>query len=460
MTLRTRLLIVLAVVLVTYAIAAVLVVSTQRQLLVEQVDSQLRSIPAGELFRITNPPPTSGEFPANGDMLVQELPFSDLYVGMIATDGQTTSVLVGSFSGGTPNLGDAVDATGGQPGLVTIGAENGASQFRAMVLPQPDGSGWLVAARPLDEIDAAIVRLERTLWIAGVVILAVLLLAYAWVQRLGLRPIGRVTAVAEAIAAGDHSRRVEVAGNRTEAGKLGSAFNLMLDERDADEARLRQFVADASHELRTPLTSVRGYLELYQQGGFRNDGQMDDVVRRLSAESTRMHDLVENLLALASLDEGRPLQVTTVDAGQILRDAALDAQAVQPTRSIALDLPPDGPNIAGDPALLTQLAGILVSNALVHTPVEAAISLSAARQETGIALVVADRGPGLDADTAAHVFDRFWRGEASRARRSGTGSTGLGLAIAKSIAEAHGGTITLTTAPGEGCTFTVRLPDR
>ena len=106
-------------------------------------------------------------------------------------------------------------------------------------------------------------------------------LAFFWVQRLGLRPIARVTAAAEAIAAGDRGRRVELADDATEAGKLGHAFNVMLDERDASETRLRQFVADASHELRTPLTSVRGYLELYRQGAFRDEGQLDDVIRRL-----------------------------------------------------------------------------------------------------------------------------------------------------------------------------------
>jgi two-component system OmpR family sensor kinase len=336
-----------------------------------------------------------------------------------------------------------------------VPAVDGEARFRALVLPQVNGS-WLVTAQSLAEIDAALDRLVRTLWIAGAIIAGVLTIAVTWVHRLGLRPIARVTAIAEAIAAGDHSRRVALTNTRTEAGKLGYAFNLMLDERDAAETRLRQFVADASHELRTPLTSMRGYLELYRQGAFREPGRLDDVVRRLSAESSRMHGLVEDLLALASLDEDRPFQREPVDVGQLLRDAAQDGQATQPDRAIAVIAPRPGPVVTGDTALLTQLVGILVANALAHTPVSVPITLSADAHAATVTITVADRGPGLDSGAADRVFDRFWRGEAARTRS--TGGTGLGLAIARSITDAHGGTISLETAPGEGCTFTVHLP--
>jgi two-component system OmpR family sensor kinase len=456
MSLRSRLLIVIAILLATYAVVAVVIVSTQRALLVDQVDERLSALPPGALSVLTEAPPSGG--PGETVTSVTTAPeaaLSNLYISMVDANGAYVPLLAGSVPGGIPNVAAAVQETEGRAGIVTVGAVDGPSRFRALVVPQAADS-WLVAAQSLDEIDAAMARLVRTLWIAGGIIAGMLGMAFMWIQRLGLRPIARVTAIAEAIAGGDHSRRVTVTDPRTEAGKLGHAFNVMLDERDAAETRLRQFVADASHELRTPLTSVQGYLELYRQGAFRDPGQLDDVVRRLSAESARMHGLVEDLLALASLDEDRPLRKEPVDVGQLLRDAALDGHASQPGRAIAVQAPDVGPIVTGDAGLLTQLVGILVANALAHTPVAAPITLTAAAQADMVVITVVDRGPGLEPEVAERVFDRFWRGEAARTRA--TGGTGLGLAIARSITDAHGGTISLATAPGEGCTFTIRLP--
>ena len=292
---------------------------------------------------------------------------------------------------------------------------------------------------------------------AGLLIAAVLAALYFWIQRLGIDPITRLATTAEAITAGDHSLRAPDVDPHTEAGKLGMSFNLMLDQRDAAEARLRQFVADASHELRTPLTSMRGYLDLYRQGAFRDEGEMDDAVRRMSSETARMTDLVKDLLSLANLDEGRPLRYEQVDLGRIVRDAVQDAQAVQPARSIGADTPPAGPAVCADEALIVQLVSILVSNAMHHTPADAAIALRAAQEASGALLTVSDTGPGLDPASAEHAFDRFWRGESSR-RRSAAGGSGLGLSIAKGIVDAHGGAISLDSSPGQGATFTIHLP--
>ena len=458
MSLRTRLLIVMATLIATYAVAAYVVVSTQRSLMIGQVDQRLRALPPDLLVGPAVPAPPPGQDPV---LVETEQPISEFYVGLVGADQRVIPLVAGALLPSTPDILQAVAATGGTPGIVTIDAAEEPARFRAIVAPQPGTDSWVVAAQSLAETDAAIARLVRTLWIAGAVIAVVLGVAFFWVQRLGLRPIARVTATAEAIAAGDRSHRVDVRDTRTEAGKLGRAFNVMLDERDASEARLRQFVADASHELRTPLTSVRGYLELYRQGAFQEKAQLDDVVRRLSAESARMHGLVEDLLALASLDEGRPLREDRVDLGQLLRDAAQDARAVQPARSISMVAPDSGPTVIGDAGLLAQLVSILVSNALAHTPTRAPLALGVAMQDSGAVMTVADKGPGLDAEAASRVFDRFWRGQASRSRSKGSGragGAGLGLAIARSITDAHGGAISLDTAPGQGCTFTVRLP--
>jgi two-component system OmpR family sensor kinase len=202
---------------------------------------------------------------------------------------------------------------------------------------------------------------------------------------------------------------------------------------------------------------MRGYLDLYRQGAFRKESEMDDVVRRLSSETSRMIDLVKDLLALANLDEGRPLRYEEVDLGRILRDAAQDAQAVQPDRPIAADAPETGPTVCADQALIVQLVSILVSNALHHTPVDAAIALRANGTPSGAVVTISDTGPGLDADSAAHAFDRFWRSESSRLRGA-SGGSGLGLSIAKGIVDAHHGSIALDTAPGQGATFTIHLP--
>lgn len=449
MSLRARLLLVLGVLLVAYVVAAVLIVTSQRELLLTQVDERLQSVTPSDIAGLTRPPQITP-----GGSAAQS-PFSELYVAVIRGDGAVASLLVGNLPG-VPDVEAAVRATGGQ-GLTTVGASDGAGQYRALVQLDPQSGDLLIVAQPLTELNAAVAGLSRTLWIVGGIIAVGLGIAFFWIERLGLRPIARVTATAEAIAAGDRSRRVDVADAYTEAGKLGHAFNVMLDERDATEARLRQFVADASHELRTPLTSVRGYLELYEQGAFRGEGELDDVVRRLTAEATRMHGLVEDLLALASLDEERPLHIVDVDIGRLLRDAAQDAGAVQPERAIEVQVPDRGPEARGDVELLIQLVGILVANALAHTPVTASLALSAVSDGDAVTVTVADRGPGLPPEVAEHVFDRFWRGAAGRSRTAG-GGAGLGLAIARSIAEAHGGTIDLETAPGAGSSFIVRLP--
>jgi two-component system OmpR family sensor kinase len=271
-----------------------------------------------------------------------------------------------------------------------------------------------------------------------------------------------MTQAAADIAAGRRDRRVEDVDPHTEVGRLGQALNAMLDERDRSEDKLRQFVADASHELRTPLTSIRGGLDLALDDDLPAE-RRDDVLRRVRGESRRMHDLVEDLLLLASLDSGRPLRREPVDLVAVVHDAADDARALQPDRAVVVDpaVPSEGsaPAIVvdGDEMRLRQVVAGLVHNALHHTPAAAGLRLAVRREPAGgVVLSVIDHGDGLTADQAAGVFDRFTRGDASRSRHAG--GAGLGLAIARSVVEAHGGTLDLVTAPGEGCAFEIRLP--
>ena len=300
-------------------------------------------------------------------------------------------------------------------------------------------------------------RLQLVVWVVTALAVALIAVTFWWVERLGLRPIRRLTETADAIAAGDRTQRAGEADPRTEAGKLAHAVNVMLDERDADEERRRRFVADASHELRTPLTSIRGYLDLYSDGRFTEAAQVDDMVRRMSRETSRMQDLADDLLLLANLDEHRALRHDEVDLARLMDDVAHDAHAVQPGRDISVDVPGSPIVVTGDLFRLQQAVGALVDNALTHTTVDVHIRLVVRPVPNGVEMVVADNGPGLTQADAERVFDRFYRGDESRSRRAG--GSGLGLAIAQSIVEAHGGTIELDTGPGRGCRFTIRLLD-
>lgn len=224
---------------------------------------------------------------------------------------------------------------------------------------------------------------------------------------------------------------------------------------------MRQFVADASHELRTPLTSIRGFAELFRQGAVSDPEELERVMRRIEDEGARMGVLVDDLLLLARLDQHRPLERRPVDLGRLATDAVEDVRMVAPGRPVDLVVG-DGepPVVVGDELRLRQVLGNLLGNALTHTPDDTAIHvrLSSRVDDSGrwAVLEVADEGPGLDADHADRVFERFYRVDAARTRAQG--GSGLGLSIVAGLAEAHGGRVELETTPGEGATFRVVLP--
>jgi two-component system OmpR family sensor kinase len=451
-TLRARLLIAAAVILVLLALGAVALVGVQQSLLVDQVDDQLQA--ARSLVRFSSS--YTRDLPVEA-LPPGEEPISRLFISYVE-DGELVALIRGRLLDDMPALD--LDPTALEQRIdgpsFTVGGEEGHTRFRVAVLPGRRSEDARVIALPLDEVDRAIGQLRWALGAAALTVTAILVLAIRWVHGLGLRPVARLTAAADAVSRGDRGHRVLSADPRTEVGKLATAFNVMLDQRDATEERLRRFIGDASHELRTPLTSIRGYLDLYREGGFRTQDQVDDMVRRMSQESTRMHDLVEDLLLLAQLDQHRSLRRERVDVGQLLRDAATDAQVLQPDRPIVLDVPDEPVETLGDAYRLQQVVGAIVSNTLAYTETDAELQLAARPGADGPVLIISDTGPGLPAEDAARAFDRFFRTDRSRARR--TGGSGLGLAIAKSIVEAHDGTITIDTAPGAGCRFLIALP--
>ncbi len=339
-----------------------------------------------------------------------------------------------------------------------------ASSYRVLATPLAltTGSGTLIVAIPLHDVNQTLGRLLLLMVLVTALVVVGLAALSWWVVRRDLRPLERIEGTAGAIAAGDLSRRVETTDPRTEVGRLGLAFNGMLGrieeafaERQASEDRLRRFLADASHELRTPLTSIRGYAELFRRGADRRPDDLAKAMRRIEEEAERMGVLVDDLLLLARLDQGRPLDRSPVDLAVLAADAVADARVADPDRPITLDAA--GPvQVDGDAHRLRQVVANLVTNARTHTPPGTPVRVSARDDGAEAVLEVADAGPGLSAQEAAHVFERFYRGDPSRVRN--TGGTGLGLAIVAAIAEAHGGRAEYEPTPGGGATFRVRLP--
>jgi two-component system OmpR family sensor kinase len=347
--------------------------------------------------------------------------------------------------------------------LLTVGSAGSSGlRYRVLATRDRDDSGVTVVAVPTSDVEQTLNRLllVEALVIAGV--LAALGLSAYFVVKVGLRPLDRIEVTAGEIAAGELSRRVSPATSRTEVGRLGLALNAMLDRleqafdaRTASEERLRRFLADASHELRTPLASIRGYAELYRMGATESAADRQLAMRRIEEESQRMGVLVEDLLALARLDETPERAFEPIDLAVLAADTVEDARATAPDRVISLSAPERAPSM-GDPAQLRQVLANLLRNALVHTPAGTPIEVSVEALEDGTSIVVRDHGAGIAPESRARVFERFWRSK--RGRERGRAGAGLGLAIVHEIVEAHGGRIGVQDAPGGGAEFVISLP--
>ena len=344
----------------------------------------------------------------------------------------------------------------------TVGAIGSSERWRMVVAENANGS-IAITGLPLGLTEATSNRLTALTLAASGAILLVLAFVAWWVIRLGLRPIDALARTADEIAAGDLSRRLDPAPSGTEAGRLTEAFNGMVHqieaafaERQASQERLRRFVADASHELRTPLTSIRGYTDLMQSGALDDPAARDDALRRIEAESGRMAELVDDLLVLARLDQGRPLERLPVDLVAVASDAVKDARAVAPDRPIELVVPDHSVVVQGDEGRLRQVVANLLTNARVHTPAGTPVAVRVAVEDGTVRMVVADEGEGMSPEVAERAFERFYRADASRSRDRG--GSGLGLSIVSAVAEAHGGRAGIESAPGVGTRITVELP--
>ena len=345
----------------------------------------------------------------------------------------------------------------------TVAGTGGVAQYRVIDWPEDSFRGnFVVFAVPLTEMQSTLSQLAEKELVIGLVVIgtmAVLALVIIW---LGLRPLRRMGSVARDIAAGDLSRRVEPATPKTEIGRLGLALNGMLSqiesafaERTQSNQRLRRFIADASHELRTPLTSIRGYSEMLRRGAAESPADAELARRRIEEESVRMSVLVDDMLLIARLDQGRPLEKSPVDLNAIAGDAAADARAVAPQREITLSA--NGPVVVeGDDLRLRQVLGNLVRNALVHTPQQTPIEIAVSTVNGVGRISVADHGPGLSSEEVVRIFEPFYRADPSRSRDSG--GAGLGLSIVNAVVSAHGGQVHVKETSGGGVTFEVELP--
>jgi two-component system, OmpR family, sensor kinase len=445
--------------LVTCGLVAsgIAVTSILRHSLISRIDQTLLEASRGWALapRRQSAPPYLGPDPGR--------PPSKFYVRGIGTDGSPFTAI--NDRNAEPALPADNDVG---PNPTTLPSVNGSDiLWRAVSVRGPNGI--TTVAIDLSDVQHTVNSLILLQIGIGVAVLIVVGIASFVVVHRSLRPLYEVEQTAAAIAGGERDLRVPERDPRTEVGRLSLALNGMLtqiqqalassefsaEKARSSEERMRRFITDASHELRTPLTTIRGFAELYRQGAARDVAML---LSRIESEASRMGLLVDDLLLLARLDVQRPLEHRHVDLLALASDAVHDARAIDPKRSITMEFfdGPGIPEVLGDEPRIRQVLSNLVANALQHTPGSAEVVVRVGTEGDDVVLEVTDKGPGMSQQDASRVFERFYRTDSSRARASG--GTGLGLSIVNSLVHAHGGDVTVTTAPGEGCCFRVTLP--
>ncbi|GAA2742126.1 HAMP domain-containing sensor histidine kinase [Terrabacter aerolatus] len=348
------------------------------------------------------------------------------------------------------------------------GSTDGDAQWLAIAQLNSPRDEIYVLALPLSPLDRTVNQFLLYAAAIGAITLIVTAALGWYLIRRTFRPLTRIEDTAAQIAVGDLTQRIDVPDTDDEVASLSRSLNVMLARieqsfavREANEAKMRRFIADASHELRTPLAAVGGYAELYRQGALPTSDAVTGAMGRIESEAHRMSGLVEDLLTLARLDGERPLQLQTVDLAVLAADAAQDARTIAPDRHIVatgINGPIEPTELQADEQQLRQVVTNLVTNARVHTPVGSPIEILVGQVDPQrVAIHVRDHGHGIPAAERADVFERFYRADRSRSRGKG-GGNGLGLAIVHAIVDAHDGSVRVQETPGGGATFVVELP--
>ena len=479
MSLRIRLLLAAgAVALIALLVADVATYSALRSFLLTQVDRSLivpqhaRSqnlgsggIPGANPLDPTKPRELYPPSPILGGFREVRSPTGkELLVTEAQDNGHTYSPRLPAHITGFSVQPDGTSATY----FTAPAAQSGGPSFRVRASKLDDGNVLIVGV-PLDATNSTLNRLlVIELIVTGAALIAAVLLGW-WLVRVGLRPLEEVERTAESIAEGELDHRVPGENTKTEVGRMARTINIMLariqrafTERDATEAelrasegRLRRFVADASHELRTPVSAVSAYAEMYQLGMVKPGAELDRAMAGISQESARMGRLVEDLLTLARLDEGLPLERRAVELVKLGADAVHTAAAVGPDWPVRLEAARPV-EVVGDPLRLRQVLDNLLSNVRAHTPPGTSTVVRVSQENDEAVVDVTDNGPGLDDEQRSRVFERFYRADPSRSRLKG--GAGLGLSIVNAIVIAHGGTVRAFSNPGQGASFSVHLP--
>jgi len=493
-SLRTRLL-VSQVVLLALVCAAVGVgtLLALQSFLTHQLDDRLTETVrrSSTLFEFGPPPPPPPGFPGASDYPRRVIIRHNFGPGpdFLNAPGQAARTVGAVVSRGTLVDAGVITADGSQAEISPAAAQqlaaippadrastidlDGLGRYRVMATHARGFGEVIVTGLPTSEVDDTLLSVAAIFCVVGAVALIGGTTVGVIIIRRQLEPVSRVSAAARQVADLELDRgevrlptpivKVDPAGAHTEVGQLGSALNRMVDRiagalsaRYASEMRVRQFVADASHELRTPLAAIRGYTELAQR---KRDDLPDDVahaMNRVQSETERMTHLVEDMLLLARLDTGRPLEREPVDLSRLVVDTVSDAHIAGPDHQWSLDLPDEPVVVNGDEARLHQVLANLLGNARTHTPPGTSVTTSlAVGDDGGAVLMVIDDGPGIPPWLQPEIFERFARGDSSRSRRGG--STGLGLAIVAAVVRAHHGTIEVNSVAGK-TEFVVRLP--
>lgn len=467
----------LALLAVVSAIVGVASVAILHETLVTRIDQQLAQAvnrsQGGFDDRTHNDDPYGPSGQGNNADVALRVPGQSVgTVGALVYNEQVISAAVISNQGSVNTLTSAQAAA-----LVSVASDDdirtielpGLGDYRAVSGNGPSGT-TIVVAVPLAEANATSAQLAVIIAVVALIALAIAAFAGRVFIRRSLAPLTLVTETATRVSELPLDRggvdlgteHVPDADERTEVGKLAAAFNRMLghvsrslDAREQSEQKVRQFVADASHELRTPLASIRGYAELTRMSGEKLPKDASHALGRIEAESLRMTGLVDDLLLLARLDEGRELELRPVDLTPMLADIVADARVAGPKHIFTLHEPAEPVLVQADEARLHQVFVNLCANARVHTPEGTAVIVALEVVDDRLRVTVHDNGPGINSAIADTLFERFARADSSRSRVAG--STGLGLAIAAAVVQAHHGELTVESTPGS-TTFTVDLP--